>query len=127
MGFLLGLPLRLLGLIFGLIRFLIPLVLLVLVGCWLWRKYGGHRPSDEAKKDEPHFKGRYTPWITRKLRTTISTRSDHAEAVQCYWNHHPASAFAEAGVVPAVAVVLEAGRGHPSAHRLAAQSGWRTV
>ena len=43
MGFLLGLPLRLLGLIFGLIR--------------LWRKYGGHRPSDEAKKDEPHFKG----------------------------------------------------------------------
>ena len=49
--------LRLLGLIFGLIRFLIPLVLLVLVGRWLWRKYGGHRPSDEAKKDEPHFKG----------------------------------------------------------------------
>ena len=54
MGFLLGLPLRLLGLIFGLLRFLIPLVL---VGCWLWRKYGGHRPSDTEKKDEPHFKG----------------------------------------------------------------------
>ena len=59
MGFLLGLPLRLLGLIFGLIRFLIPLVLLVLVGRWLWRKYGGHRPSDAP------FQG---PGIHRGLR-----------------------------------------------------------
>ena len=32
MGFLLGLPLRLLGLVFGLIRFLIPVALLVLLG-----------------------------------------------------------------------------------------------
>ena len=56
MGFLLGLPLRLLGLVFGLIRFLIPVALLVLLGIWLYRKYGGHRPADSGKKDEPHFK-----------------------------------------------------------------------
>lgn len=57
MSFLLGLPLRLLGLVFGLIRFLIPVALLVLLGIWLYRKYGGHRPADSGKKDEPHFKG----------------------------------------------------------------------
>ena len=57
MGFLLGLPLRLLGLVFGLLRFLIPVALLVLLGIWLYRKYGGHRPADSGKKDEPHFKG----------------------------------------------------------------------
>ena len=57
MGFLLGLPLRLLGLVFGLIRFLIPVALLILLGIWLYRKYGGHRPADSGKKDEPHFKG----------------------------------------------------------------------
>ena len=48
MGFLLGLPLKLLALVFG---------LLILVIRWLWRKYGGHRRSESAKKDEPHFKG----------------------------------------------------------------------
>ena len=32
-------------------------LLLGLVGRWLWRKYGGHRRSESAKKDEPHFKG----------------------------------------------------------------------
>ena len=52
MGFLLGLPLRLLGLIFGLIRFLIPLVLLVLVGRWLWRKYTVD--YEEVKDDDKH-------------------------------------------------------------------------
>ena len=46
MGFLLGLPLK-----------LIPVLLLILVVRWLWRKYGGHRRSESAKKDEPHFKG----------------------------------------------------------------------
>ena len=57
MGFLLGLPLRLLSLLFGLLRFLIPAAVLVLAALWLWRKYGGHRRSESAKKDEPHFKG----------------------------------------------------------------------
>ena len=57
MGFLLGLPLRLLGLVFGLIRFLIPVALLVLLGIWLYRKYGGHRYSEPENRDEPHFKG----------------------------------------------------------------------
>ena len=36
MGFLLGLPLRLLGLIFGLIRFLIPLMLLVQIALFFF-------------------------------------------------------------------------------------------
>ena len=51
MGFLLGLPLRLLGLVFGLIRFLIPVALLVLLGIWLYRKYGGHRPAEMCIRD----------------------------------------------------------------------------
>ena len=50
MGFLLGLPLKLLALVFGLLRVLIPVLLLILVVRWLWR-------SESAKKDEPHFKG----------------------------------------------------------------------
>ena len=53
MGFLLGLPLKLLALVFGLLRVLIPVLLLILVVRWLWRKYGGHRRSESAKKDEP--------------------------------------------------------------------------
>ena len=40
MGFLLGLPLKLLALVFGLLRVLIPVLLLILVIRWLWRKYG---------------------------------------------------------------------------------------
>ena len=51
MGFLLGLPLKLLALVFGLLRVLIPVLLLILVIRWLWRR------SESAKKDEPHFKG----------------------------------------------------------------------
>ena len=65
MGFLLGLPLKLLALVFGLLRVLIPVLLLILVVRWLWRKYGGHRRSESAKKDEPHFKG---PVYTRGLQ-----------------------------------------------------------
>ena len=57
MGFLLGLPLKLLALVFGLLRVLIPVLLLILVVRWVWRKYGGHKRSESAKKDEPHFKG----------------------------------------------------------------------
>ena len=38
MGFLLGLPLKLLALVFGLLRVLIPVLLLILVVRWLWRK-----------------------------------------------------------------------------------------
>ena len=74
MGFLLGLPLKLLALVFGLLRVLIPVLLLILVIRWLWRKYGGHRRSESAKKDEP----RCIPWITRKSRTMTGTRNDPA-------------------------------------------------
>lgn len=75
MGFLLGLPLRLLGLVFGLIRFLIPVALLVLLGIWLYRKYGGHRPPTAAKRMNRISRGRCTPWIMRMSRTTTSIRS----------------------------------------------------
>ena len=71
MGFLLGLPLKLLALVFGLLRVLIPVLLLILVVRWLWRKYGGHRRSESAKKDEPHFKG---PVYTCLLYTSPSPR-----------------------------------------------------
>ena len=60
MGFLLGLPLKLLALVFGLLRVLIPVLLLILVVRWLWRKYGGHRRSvytvdyKEVKDDDRH-------------------------------------------------------------------------
>ena len=58
MGFLLGLPLGLLSLLFALLRILIPAAVLILAALWLWRKFGGHRPSDpEDRGDEPHFKG----------------------------------------------------------------------
>ena len=57
MGLLLGLPLKLLALVFGLLRFLLPVLLVILIACWLWRKYGGRKRPDPAKKDEPHFKG----------------------------------------------------------------------
>lgn len=56
MGLLLGLPLRLLGLIFALLRVLIPIALIVFF-IWLWRRQRGAYHSDEHKKDEPHFKG----------------------------------------------------------------------
>ena len=56
MGLLLGLPLRLLGLIFALLRVLIPIALIVFF-IWLWRRQRGAYHSDEPKKDEPHFKG----------------------------------------------------------------------
>ena len=53
MGFLLGLPLKLLALVFGLLRVLIPVLLLILVIRWLWRKYGGHRRSESEKRRTP--------------------------------------------------------------------------
>lgn len=49
---------KLLALVFGLLRVLIPVLLLILVVRWLWRKHG--RPQalrESAKKTEPHFKG----------------------------------------------------------------------
>ena len=55
MGFLLGLPLRLLGLVFGPIRFLIP--------------------PTAAKRMNRISRGRCTPWIMRMSRTTTSIRS----------------------------------------------------
>ena len=57
MGFLLGLPLKRLALVVGLLRVLIPVLLLIWGTRRRWRKYGGHRRSESAKKDEPHFKG----------------------------------------------------------------------
>ena len=57
MGFLLGLPLKLLALVFGLLRVLIPVLLLILVIRWLWQKYGGHRRSESAKKDAGVYRG----------------------------------------------------------------------
>lgn len=56
MGLLLGLPLRLLGLIFVLIRFLIPIALLALL-VWLWRRHRGAHAETGEKKGAPHFKG----------------------------------------------------------------------
>ena len=85
MGFLLGLPLKLLALVFGLLRVLIPVLLLILVIRWLWRKYGGHRRSESAKKDEPHFKGPvYTVDYKEVTRNDPACRPDairrnHAE------------------------------------------------
>ena len=48
MGLLLGLPLRLLGLIFALLRVLIPIALIVFF-IWLWRRQRGAYHSDEPK------------------------------------------------------------------------------
>lgn len=57
MGLLLGLPLRLLGLVFMLFRFLIPVALIVCL-IWLWRRHRGTTSAEGgAKKNEPHFKG----------------------------------------------------------------------
>ena len=78
MGFLLGLPLKLLALVFGLLRVLIPVLLLILVVRWLWRKYGGHKRSESAKKTNPTSRDRCIPWITRKSRTMTGTRNDPA-------------------------------------------------
>ena len=79
MGFLLGLPLKLLALVFGLLRVLIPVLLLILVVRWLWRKYGGHKRSEsDEKRPNPTSKGRCIPWTTRKSRTMTGTRNDPA-------------------------------------------------
>ena len=75
MGFLLGLPLRLLGLIFGLIRFLIRW------RCWFFWEYGcigstaDTDPPTAAKRMNRISRGRCTPWIMRMSRTTTSIRS----------------------------------------------------
>lgn len=56
MGILLGLPLRLLGLLFGLLRFLLPIILLLMV-IRLWRRYQRRTGKGGAKKDGPSFRG----------------------------------------------------------------------
>ena len=58
MGLLLGLPLRLLGLLAALARFLLPLALLALAVYLLRRKrQNGADPAASEKKDAPHFDG----------------------------------------------------------------------
>ena len=59
MGFLLGLPLKLLALVFGLLRVLIPVL-----RCWFWSFAVAvaeiRRPQAlgiRENQDEPHFKG----------------------------------------------------------------------
>lgn len=52
MGFLLGLPLKLLALVFGLLRVLIPVLLLILVIRWLWPPYTVD--YKEVKDDDRH-------------------------------------------------------------------------
>lgn len=87
MGLLLDWPLRLLGLIFALLRVLIPIALIVFF-IWLWRRQRGAYHSDEPKKDEPHFKGPSIPWTIRRSRTIRTKRTadrrvegaTHAEA-----------------------------------------------
>lgn len=54
MGLLLGLPLRLLGLIFALLRVLIPIALIVFF-IWLWRRQRGTYHSDEPQKGRATF------------------------------------------------------------------------
>lgn len=56
MGLLLGLPLRLLGLIFALLRVLIPIALIVFF-IWLWRRQRAPTIAMSPKKGEPHFRG----------------------------------------------------------------------
>ncbi len=57
MGILLGLPLRLLALLFALLRFLIPAAL-ILFFIWLWRRQRQeYRQQDDGGKKGPDFKG----------------------------------------------------------------------
>lgn len=56
MGLLLGLPLRLLGLLFGLLRLALPVVLIALA-VWLWRRHRASSGSAAPKKDAPSFHG----------------------------------------------------------------------
>ena len=74
MGFLLGLPLRLLGLIFGLIRFLIPLVLLVLVGRWLWRRDGQSGMPRTRRWNGPWNRNSLFWTIRRTARCPLDTK-----------------------------------------------------
>lgn len=58
MGILLGLPLRLLGLLAALARFLLPLALLALAVYLLGRRrQHGADPAAAEKKETPHFDG----------------------------------------------------------------------
>lgn len=56
MGILLGLPLRLLGLLLGLLRFLLPIALIALA-VWLWRRKKTSSGTERTKRDGPHFRG----------------------------------------------------------------------
>lgn len=57
MGILLGLPLRLLGLLIGLLRFLLPIALIALA-VWLWRRRKRTSAgAADTKRDGPHFRG----------------------------------------------------------------------
>ena len=87
MGLLLGLPLRLLGLIFALLRVLIPIALIVFF-IWLWRRQRGTYHSDEPKRTSHILKARSIPWTIRRSRTIRTKRTadrrvegaTHAEA-----------------------------------------------
>ena len=79
MGLLLGLPLRLLGLIFALLRVLIPIALIVFF-IWLWRRQRGAYHSDEPKKDEPHFKGPVYTVDYQEVKDDRAEGVTHAEA-----------------------------------------------
>ena len=57
MGLLIGLPLRLLGLIFALLRLALPVVV-VLAVVWLWKRRRAGAPTREEELHEnPHFHG----------------------------------------------------------------------
>lgn len=56
MGILLGLPLRLLGLLLGLLRFLLPIALAALA-VWLWRRRRTRSETEHTKRDGSHFHG----------------------------------------------------------------------
>lgn len=75
MGLLLGLPLRLLGLVFTLIRCLIPLAL-ILFFVWLWRRQRQeyHRQDGPGRKQEP---GRRGPVYTVDYREVSSEDERH--------------------------------------------------
>ena len=56
MGLLLGLPLRLLGLVAALVRIaLLPAAILLAV--WLWRRHRPGSAAGEGEEKAPHFKG----------------------------------------------------------------------
>ena len=59
MGLLIGLPLRLLGLIFALLRLALPVVV-VLAVVWLWKRRREGAPTREEQEElheNPHFHG----------------------------------------------------------------------